>query len=382
MTLLGRIGKYELKATIGEGTLGPMLLAEDTVLAREVAIKVLRASLSDKVREALGARIKREARAVAALSHPNVCTLHDLGEDPQFGVYAVFEYVRGVSLRRRLESGPLSLEETAQLAREVGSALAYAHESGTLHRDLKPENVLLARFGSQITDFGIGNIPDIEGMEAVASPYISPETVARSVYTARNDQYAFATLLFECLAGHLPKDEEELDAPEADARLSNRLGQLIARARSSHPEDRFPTCRDFGDAVASAIEAAQSGAPLVRLSLSGSNTIAPTEPTKLESAEVKVVQPPRGHNVIIGAALVILCGLILTRKPHNRVVDNVDGGLHADPAPTLAQPSLRPSSTPRAMGTQRSTQAAPAVSAKPVELDATAPPDVVPDDAP
>jgi eukaryotic-like serine/threonine-protein kinase len=348
--ILGRIGKYELKSKIGEGTLGPMLLAIDTVLAREVAIKVIRGSLPQGVRDAIGSRLRKEARAVAALSHPNVCTLHDLGEDAQFGVYAVYEYVRGPSLRARLNDSVLTPDEVATLAREVGSALAFAHESGTLHRDVRPENILLSRFGSQLTDFGLGNVQDIvpadtEGVDASPSPYTSPETVQRSMYTSRNDQYAFALVLAECMLGYLPKD---LAGPfpfeGCEPRLAASLNQLILRGLSEHPEDRFPTCRDLGDAVATAIQSAKQGADPSppRLSLSGGFPIAvQSEPP--QDAEftqtTPAAQAPQRHNVIIGLALVILCALVLTRRSGDRAEQQ---GVADASATSPARPSARP----------------------------------------
>ena len=157
--------------------MGRVWLARDTVLGRKVAIKVLRDDLAlpPPARDELIVRMGHEARAAAAVSHPNIVTLHDMGEDEKVGLFLVFEYVTTknedaepgsadadivLSLRDRLKRGPLSFPEVAKLARELGSALSFAHEAGVIHRDVKPENILFSRTGFKIADFGIARIPD------------------------------------------------------------------------------------------------------------------------------------------------------------------------------------------------------------------------------
>src|SRR4051812_16153817 len=138
--------------------MGRVLLAHDPVLGRDVAVKHLRGDLKipREVRQGLLARMRHEARAAARVAHPNLVVLHDMGEDPAVGLYLVFEYVEGPTLKQRLRGeAPLSPAETANLARELGDALTTAHEAGILHRDVKPENLMLARKGGKIADFGI-----------------------------------------------------------------------------------------------------------------------------------------------------------------------------------------------------------------------------------
>jgi eukaryotic-like serine/threonine-protein kinase len=361
-TILGRIGRYELKAKLGQGTLGQVLLAEDSVLAREVAIKVLRPdlSLSADAKREITERLKREARAAAALAHPNVCELHDMGEDPQFGLYWVLEYVRGPSLRSLLDRDALPVDDLAKLARELGSALSYAHESGTLHRDLKPENVLISRFGTKVTDFGIGRLQGLQGLDQGTSRYTSPEALSRDVYTARNDQYSMAILLTEALLGKLPEgDLAELTASNAtlnvDPQLATRLLALLARGRSIHAEDRFPTCRDLGDAVAIAIEQAKTGAPApLRLSLSGSMPALPIEPagsreSDLGAAPLAVAVPAKSHNVIVGLALVVLCALIVTRRGGTKTAEPQAATQASDAAAQRATAARTSALRPRAL---------------------------------
>jgi serine/threonine protein kinase len=350
VTLSLRVGRYEAREKLGEGTLAQVFLAHDTTLLRDVVVKILRTDLPEITRTQAAKRISREVRAAAALGHPNICILHDCGEDPNVGIYWVMEHVRGVSLRSRIHEGPVPLEEIVQLAREMGSALSYAHETGTLHRDLKPENVLLDRFGTKVMDFCIGRIPDLDGIEPDASSmrYTSPEARERSSYTARNDQFSFATLLQECLTGRLvDKNASEQDSVPSQGiplGLESRLDAILARGRSLHAEDRYPSCRDLGDAVALAIEASLQGGPLsTRLSLSGpgpSLALAHAAESIRPSAsepEAKAPAPPRGQNIILGFAVAVLIGLMLLRSSKDR---------DAAAAREAARDAIAPVSTP------------------------------------
>src|SRR5262245_58902835 len=162
------VGRYEVVRLLGEGAMGRVLLAHDPVLDRDVAVKHLRGDLKipREVRQGLVKRMRHEARAAARVAHPNLVVLHDMGEDPTLGLYLVFEYVEGPTLKQRLADadasprGRLAPEEAARLARQVGAALTLAHDAGILHRDVKPENVILSKSGGKIADFGIARIPD------------------------------------------------------------------------------------------------------------------------------------------------------------------------------------------------------------------------------
>ena len=147
------IGRYEVERLLGQGGMGRVWLARDTILGRRVAIKVLRDDLAlpPSVRDELITRMRHEAQAAAAVSHPNIVTLHDMGEDDTVGLFLVFEYVQGPradgpeSLRDRLREGPMPLAEVGKISRELGSALTFAHAAGVIHRDIKPENILFSR---------------------------------------------------------------------------------------------------------------------------------------------------------------------------------------------------------------------------------------------
>jgi serine/threonine protein kinase len=147
-----RLGPYEIQSPLGAGGMGEVYRARDTRLDREVAIKVLPENLSSDV--SLKQRLEREAKAISKLSHPHICTLHDIGH--QDGVdFLVMEYLEGETLERRITKGPLPPEQTIRYASQIADALAKAHKLGITHRDLKPSNVMLTKTGAKLMDFGL-----------------------------------------------------------------------------------------------------------------------------------------------------------------------------------------------------------------------------------
>src|SRR5580765_5083597 len=148
-----RLGPYHVLSKVGEGGMGEVYRARDTRLERDVAIKVLPAALTDSAtaRE----RLQREARAVAALQHPNICTIFDVGETPDRQVFLVMELLQGETLQQRLMSGPFDLATLADTGIALADALDAAHAAGIVHRDIKPANILLTPRGPKILDFGL-----------------------------------------------------------------------------------------------------------------------------------------------------------------------------------------------------------------------------------
>jgi serine/threonine protein kinase len=147
-----KLGPYEILAPLGAGGMGEVYHARDTRLDRAVAIKVLPASLSSD--PSLRQRLEREARAISKLSHPNICTLHDIGHKDGID-FLVMEYVEGETLEQRLVRGPLAAEQTIRYAAQIADALSKAHKQGIVHRDLKPGNVMLTKSGAKLLDFGL-----------------------------------------------------------------------------------------------------------------------------------------------------------------------------------------------------------------------------------
>src|SRR3954447_17263289 len=195
-------GRYRLLETLGRGAMSSVWLAQDEELARSVAVKTLAPS-ADR------ARFEREARAAAALSHPNICSLYDYGE-ADGKPYMVLEYLPNGSLEDRLGNGPRDDRETTRLATEIAAGLAHAHQRGLVHRDLKPANVLFdSEDRTKIADFGIARMGDAgtlteAGTVLGTASYISPEQASGLSASAASDVYSFGVLLFRMLTGRLP----------------------------------------------------------------------------------------------------------------------------------------------------------------------------------
>ncbi len=216
------LGPYEILAPLGTGGMGEVWKAKDTRLDRFVAIKVLPEHLAENV-DAL-ARFEREAKAVAALNHPNILALHDLGKQDGV-VFAVMELLEGESLRERLGQGPLPPRKAIELAVQLAQGLAAAHEKGVIHRDLKPDNLWITKDGRlKILDFGLAKqmaildsgsnslVPTAavapveihhtkQGMVIGTAGYMSPEQVRGEAVDARSDIFSFGAVLFEMLTG-------------------------------------------------------------------------------------------------------------------------------------------------------------------------------------
>jgi serine/threonine protein kinase len=249
MDLPQRLGRYEVQRVLGEGAMGRVLLARDTVLGRRVAIKVLREDLSlpADVKAKLVDRLRDEARAAAAVAHPALVTLHDMGDDERAGLFLVFELIEGPTLRRRIaSSGPLPPAEVGAIARTVGGALTHAHSAGLVHRDVKPENVMLGRTGAKLTDFGIAGARE-QGMPVMGTPaYGAPEAMSAGAFSAYSDQYSLAATLYEALTGVRPF--------EGDRGLSVTSRVLFHRALAEKARDRFASCEMFATLLADELE--------------------------------------------------------------------------------------------------------------------------------
>ena len=212
-----KLGPYEIQSPLGAGGMGEVYRARDTRLAREVAIKVLPASLASDV--SLKQRLEREARAVSKLSHPHICTLHDIGH--QDGVdFLVMELLEGETLELRLRKGPLPPEQTLRYGAQIADALGKAHKTGIIHRDLKPANVMLTKSGAKLLDFGLAAQPGpaplaaaltevtmehskltTAGMIVGTFQYMAPEQLEGKEADARTDIFAFGEVLYEMATG-------------------------------------------------------------------------------------------------------------------------------------------------------------------------------------
>jgi tRNA A-37 threonylcarbamoyl transferase component Bud32 len=261
--------RYELEEVVGHGGMSTVYKAHDSLLERNVALKVLHQQYNED--EDFVERFKREARSVAQLQHPNIVTVIDRGEEGG-RQYIVFEYVNGENLKELVvRKGRLDVRAALEIALEIARALAFAHGSGLVHRVVKPQNVLLNGDGrAKVTDFGIARSLDVEhgvtqtGTILGTSNYIAPEQASGQPVDAHTDVYSLGIVLYEMLTGEVPfpgesfvaiamKHIQEPSPNVLDVRgdVPLRVAEMIDRALEKDPEHRFPTM----DAFAAEIEA-------------------------------------------------------------------------------------------------------------------------------
>ena len=270
-----RLGTYQLLSPLGAGGMGVVWKARDEKLDRDVAVKTLPARLvADE--QAL-ARFEREAKAVAALSHPNILAIYDFGQEGGRH-YAVVELLEGQTLREVLAAGPLTPKKAVEYGRQIAEGLAAAHARGIVHRDLKPENVFVTRDGHvKILDFGLAvqrtaaeaNITSSPTEARVTEPgvamgtpgYMAPEQVRGGVADHRADIFALGAVLYEMLAGRRAFEREtgaemmtailREDAPSISSmrNVPAALEQVVGHCLEKRPEDRFQSARDLAFAL-------------------------------------------------------------------------------------------------------------------------------------
>ncbi len=246
-----RLGPFEIQTLLGVGGMGEVYKATDTRLGRSVAIKILKGGYQE--------RFKAEARAIAALNHPHICALHDVGSD-----FLVMEYVEGHPLR-----GPLPVAEVLRIALEISGAVEAAHNKGIIHRDLKPANILVTRQGIKLLDFGLAKAVQVLEQQDETLPqtlagtlmgttaYMSPEQAQGEPVDVRSDIFALGIVLYELLSGRRPfngdthastltailfKEPPPLQAPR-------ELGDIVMQCLRKSPADRYQTMAEVRSAL-------------------------------------------------------------------------------------------------------------------------------------
>jgi len=282
-----RLGPYEILSAIGAGGMGEVYKAKDTRLDRTVAIKGLPSHVIGD--PALRERFDREARTVAALNHPHICTLYDVGRQDGTN-YLVMEYLEGETIAQRLEKGALPLDQTLRCAIEIADALDKAHRAGIVHRDLKPGNIMLTKGGAKLLDFGLAKsgAPGMTGADLSALPttlpnltahgtilgtfqYIAPEQAEGGPIDARADVFSFGAVLYEMVSGRcafrgssvarvlsavLRDDPRPLEAPPA-------IANIVTRCLAKQAAQRFQTMADVRAALEQAVQNSASLNPSI-----------------------------------------------------------------------------------------------------------------------
>ena len=305
-----KLGPYEIQSPLGAGGMGEVYRANDTRLDRTVAIKVLPSHLSDD--PALKQRMEREAKAISALQHSNICTLYDIGS--QDGTdFLVMEYLEGQTLADRLTKGALPLDQVLKIGREIARALETAHQRGIIHRDLKPANIMLTKAGAKLMDFGLAkpemaissqavgpftpSTPtlNLASLTSAASPltqkgsivgtfqYMAPELLQGAEADARSDLFSFGCVLYEMITGRrafegksqlsvfsaiLEKDPEPITAIQPLA--PPMLDHVVRACLTKDPVDRIQSAHDVAmdlgwvDSLRSAPPDTESSAAVAR----------------------------------------------------------------------------------------------------------------------
>jgi serine/threonine protein kinase len=284
-----RVGPYQIVGALGAGGMGEVYRATDTRLSRDVAIKVLPPHV--KGDESFLGRFEREAKAVAALSHPGILAIFDFGTYEGL-VYAVTELLEGETLRPRLASGALPARKAVDLAVQIARGLAAAHDKGIVHRDLKPENLFVTRDGRvKILDFGLSRSAEGPAVEnATQSPtrveltspgavlgtvgYMSPEQVRGASADARSDIFSLGCVLHEMLTGAraFHKDtaaetmtailhEDPMAPPAGSSPVSGPLRAILDRCLEKNPAERFHSAHDLAIALESAVSTSSASSP-------------------------------------------------------------------------------------------------------------------------
>ncbi len=315
--MLQQVGRYRILKQLGKGAMGVVYLADDPLLSRQVAIKTIDLTLNDPGRlEFLHGRLLRDARAAAALSHPNIVGIYDVVVEGDCACI-VMEYVAGEDLASYLSRNPMADSQfTLHVVRAMAAALDYTHSRGIIHRDIKPANVMLDSVRTpKITDFGIARITEgatttMTGTVMGTVEYMAPEQIKGEAVDGRADQFALGVVTYRMLTGSTLYGEHSMatlaykivNEPPAPARSRNSglpaaVEPVLAKALAKDPNDRYRNCSEFADALA--------------VSLAGVNREASTAAMPMPSG--KKGRPNRRLVVIAAGATAAAAGLSISK---------------------------------------------------------------------
>ena len=334
-----RLGRYEIRSKLGEGGMGQVYLAEDTQLARRVAIKLLPPeAISD---EHARKRLVREARAAARLDHPNICSIYEVGEADGRSFIAM-QYIEGETLDLRLKRKPVELKETLIITSQIADALMEAHTHGIIHRDIKPANVIITSRGQpKVMDFGLAKV--IQHTQAIGSeadteallstpgavlgtvPYMSPEQVRGETIDGRSDIFSFGVVLYEMLSGRQPFATESAAStisailthvPPPLARYAQHvpedLQRIVRKCLEKDRERRFQTMRDLALDLENVLRVSES-AQGVQLSR-GEQQVAAADRAGHRKKWRDSLTSWRGLLVALLGVMLVVAALVYTRR--------------------------------------------------------------------
>ncbi len=278
------IGRYRIIGELGRGAMGVVYKAQDPAIGRMIAVKSIRLGelTEESERERLRERLFREAQSAGILSHPGIVTIYDIAEEGGLA-YIFMELVNGPALDKMLKAEQTPDKETLlSILRQVATALDYAHKKGIVHRDIKPANIMVHEDGTaKVTDFGVAKIVSQQMTQAgtiMGTPsYMSPEQVQGGAISGRADQFSLAVIAYEVLTGEKPFTadylptllfkivrEEPVPPQRLNATLSADVETVMRRALAKNPANRYDSCLDFVNALASACNGSGNWVPLPR----------------------------------------------------------------------------------------------------------------------
>ena len=349
--------RYKILELIGGGGMSHVYLAEDMILNREVAIKVLRYDFTNEAE--LHRRFQREALAATTLAHPNIVSIYDVGDDGDYH-FIVMEYIEGKTLKQYIQQfSPISPAKAVLIMRQLTSAIAHAHEHQIIHRDIKPQNILMDEQGNvKITDFGIATTLSATSYTKTNSVigtvhYLSPEQAKGGIASYKSDIYALGIVLYELLTGELPFSGEsavsialkhlQSETPsvrEINSSIPQSLENVVIRATAKDPRHRYNNVEEMGEDLETALSITRMNEPKYEVPMEDGKTKvipvikeppAPIVQPKVEPVEQVVYkEEPKKKSIkpfIIGgiiAAIILGLALVMFLKPSKIEVPNLE----------------------------------------------------------